>query len=100
MSYDVVAGKRYDHDPDAELDYTVDWSDWLPEGDALSASTWTVPAGMTLLNATRTGTLAVIWLAFDSNAGEVGTVYRITNHIVTTGGRKDDRSFEVVIKEK
>lgn len=29
-------------DPSAILDYTIDWSEWLPTDDAISTATWTV----------------------------------------------------------
>ena len=33
-------------DPEAVLDYTVDWGIWL-DTDTISTSNWTVPAGIT-----------------------------------------------------
>jgi hypothetical protein len=32
--------------------------------------------------------------------GVAGQSYTITNHITTTGGREDDRSFKVKVKER
>jgi hypothetical protein len=101
MSCIVEEGARYEHDPNAELDYTVDWAPWLPTGDTIATSIWIVPTGLTQpVGPTNTGTLAVIWLGFNSSVGTVGEIYRVTNRITTVGGRKDDRSFQVWIKEQ
>ena len=33
---------RYTKDPNAVLDYSVNWSAWLPANDTIAASAWTV----------------------------------------------------------
>ncbi len=85
-------------DPDAELDYTIDWSQWLVSGDTISTSTWTVPAGLTQgTNGTsNTTTTATIWIT----GGTVATPYDLRNRIVTAGGRTDDRTIRFTIQEK
>ena len=35
----------YIHDPNAVLDYTVDWSNWLVAGDTIISRVVTAPAG-------------------------------------------------------
>ena len=35
-------GAFIDKDPDATLDYSMDWSDWLAQGDALATQEWRV----------------------------------------------------------
>jgi hypothetical protein len=71
-------------DPDAVLDYQVDWSAWLGV-DTISTSTWVVPTGITKNSDTKTTTTATIWL----RGGTAGTLYLVTNRIVTAGGRTD-----------
>jgi hypothetical protein len=44
------------HDPDAVLDYTIDWSQWLGDGETIAASTWDVPAGLTEVDESETTT--------------------------------------------
>lgn len=98
-----VAGtplKIYTKDPDAKLDYIVDWASWL-NGDTISTSAWSVPTGITEMSSspgpsTNTTTTATIWL----EGGTVGTAYDIINSIVTTAGRQDDRTFQILIAEK
>lgn len=86
-------------DPNAELDYTRDWSDWLAAvDDTIQTSTWIVPEGIEVGEGgeTFTDTTTTIWLA----GGTVLERYALTNRITTAGGRTDDRTFYVVIKER
>ena len=73
-------------DPNAVLDYTLDWSDWL-ETDTIAASTWTVDAGLTKDSDSFTPTTTTVWLS----GGTAGRVYEALNRIVTAGGRTADR---------
>ena len=82
-------------DPDATLDYQVDWSDWLG-GDTISTSSWNVPNGITLDTDTNTTTTATAWLS----GGSVNKSYEITNRIVTAGGRTDDRTITINVKQR
>lgn len=78
-------------DPQAVLDYIVDWEDALVTGESLSSSTWTVAAGLTNVTTSFSSTDATIWLS----GGSAGITYLVTNHIITTEGREDDKSFRI-----
>lgn len=83
-------------DPDAILDYPIDWSAWL-EDDTIATSEWVAhDDGITIDNDTNTATVTVVWLS----GGTVGERYRLTNHIVTAAGREDDRTISVRIRDK
>lgn len=83
-------------DPDAVLDYTVDWATWLGT-DTISTSSWPViPAGITKDSDTNSTTIATIWLS----GGTIGETYQLTNRIVTAGGRTDDRTITINIVSK
>jgi hypothetical protein len=82
-------------DPNAVLDYMIDWARWLA-GDEIASSDWTVPAGVTKVAATHTATNATVWLS----GGTAGQAYTVTNRITTTGGRTEDRSFIVKVEER
>lgn len=82
-------------DPDAVLDYSVDWSRWLA-GDEISTSEWAAPEGLAKVTDTHTSTMTTVWLS----GGSVGQPHTITNRITTTGGRTEDRSFTVRIEER
>lgn len=88
--------QNFTKDPNAVLDYTVDWSSWLQEGEAIQSSSWVVDAGITDSNPTNTGIAATIWLS----GGIVNKVYRVTNRITTSAARVDDRSLLIAVRQK
>jgi hypothetical protein len=83
-------------DPDAVLDYIIDWSSWLASGETITASTWTVDDGITKDSDSFSDDETVIWLS----GGSVYTDYECTNHIVTSGNREDDRTIIIRCREK
>lgn len=90
-------------DPNALLDYGFDWAApdengkvWMAEGDSISISEWLVPVGLTGSAASKTATVAKIWLS----GGTLGQEYRVTNRITTAQGRQDERSFNLRIEDR
>lgn len=81
-------------DPDAILDYYVDWGPWLG-GDTLVTSTWSTTSSVVLSQDEILGTLTRIWVS----GGVVGEAVELVNHIVTAEGRADDRTVVVIIRE-
>ena len=90
----------YIKDPDAVLDYGVDWSPWLETGETISTSEWTAsPDGLTVMDEPApgmSGTSTLVWLS----GGVAGRTYRVTNRITTTAGRIDERSIEIRVRER
>lgn len=84
-------------DKESILDYTIDWSQWLPVGDTIVVSAWTVPDDIAVESDTFTTTTTTVWL---SGAGPEGTRSTVTNHITTADGREEDFSFVIISKEK
>lgn len=82
-------------DPEAVLDYTIDWSAWLDD-DTIVTSTWDVESGIVDDSDSNTATTTTIWLS----GGTLDTNYSLTNHIVTAADREDDRTIEVYISDK
>ena len=85
-------------DPDATVDYAIDWSAWLGS-DTLLSSTWVVPSGLTQPvspAASFTSTVTTVWLT----GGTLGQSYTVTNRITTAAGRIDDRSFDLRVEER
>ena len=82
-------------DPNATLDYGRDWTLWLA-GDTIVTSTWIVPSGLTMTAESNTATTATVWLS----GGTFGSSYTVTNRIITAQGRIDDRSLQVVIRDR
>lgn len=82
-------------DPDEVLDYEVDWSARLG-ADTISASTWTVPVGITKDSDSKTNTTTAVWLS----SGTLLSSYDLVNRIVTAGGRTMDQTVRIKIKAK
>jgi hypothetical protein len=83
-------------DPDAELDYGFDLSDWLATGESLASVVWDVPTGLTNENEDLTATTAVVWLS----GGTVGNVYQVSCEFTTDDSRVDERSFRIYVAER
>lgn len=86
-------------DPQARLDYAVNWTPQLVGGDAITTSTWEItPTGLTVDSPAPSiaGGFTTIWLS----GGTVGDRYWITNHIATSQGRLNDQTFSLLIVPK
>lgn len=88
--------QQFVKDPDAVLDYCIDWSSWLATGESINASTWTVTAGITADSDDNSNTDTVVWLS----GGIAGNAYEATNHIVTSAGREEDRTLSIFCIER
>ena len=87
--------KGYVKDPNAILDYSWDCGPWL-DSDTIATSVWIVESPLVPSLDTNTDTTTEVFLA----GGEHGSDYTITNRITTTGGRTDDRSFEIRVRNR
>jgi hypothetical protein len=101
MSYSFFVGKdglpQITKDPNASLDYRVDWTDWLGT-DTIATSDWTVSpsGGLTIGSSSNASKTATTFLS----GGTPGQVVRVTNRITTAVGRIDERSFNVRLIER
>lgn len=84
-------------DPAAVLDYELDWSTWLATvSDTIATSTWTADTGITVDDESNTTTTATVWLS----GGTAGVTYSLVNRITTAGGRTDERTITVAVRER
>lgn len=84
-------------DPDAVLDFPIDFSAWLTDaGDTYQSHTVQVTGGLAVVSSSQA--LGVITPVL--SGGNVGEVATFTIRIVTTGGRIDDRTFYLKIQER
>jgi len=85
-------------DPQAVLDFTVDWqggaTPFLATGETIATSTFTVASGLTKDSETNGDTTATVWVS----GGTAQTSYLVTNTITTSAGRKDERSFSIRVR--
>ena len=93
-------------DPGANVDYTMNWEDFFEDSgsptDSISTSTWSVtpqegsPLVPTLSNDSNTATTTTTFIA----DCQVGVLYQLTNRIVTTLGRTDERSITLRCEQR
>jgi hypothetical protein len=95
----TVAGKpTITKDPNATLDYTFDFTDWLAVvADTIASVTfWGVTGVMVLGSGIVAGKKVTVWVT----GGTSGTTGSVTARIVTTGGRTDDRTIFFKVKDR
>lgn len=84
-------------DPDAVLDYEVTWAVWLTAvDDTIDTSLWIVPDGIDKDSDDHTDTTATVWLS----GGTAGTDYDCVNRVTTEGGRTDDRTITIKVRDR
>ena len=87
-------------DPDALLDYSVDWGAQYLAGDALAESAWEVTPA-------EAGGVSVVGSQFDykvatvqAGGGIPGRVYRLVNKVVLASGLTDSRSITMRVEPR
>ena len=92
-------------DPNADLDYAIDWSAWLGT-DTITTSSWTLSDGKMSQHdgsIDATGKITTVWLTGGtlSNALSIGTpIALVTNAITTVAGRADERSIKITVVDR
>lgn len=92
----MTTQQRFLKDPQAVLDYEIDWSAWLSAGDTITATAWVATTGITMDSNTFTSTAATVWLS----GGTENVTYNLTCHITTAAGREDDRTIYVMVMNR
>jgi hypothetical protein len=86
-------------DPAAALDYAIDWAA-IADAAGLSASNWTVePAhdgGLVVVGEAVSGPRC----AATVEGGRPGLVYRLTNQVTWSDGRRDARTLDVRVEQR
>lgn len=100
--YQTIQGLTIEKDPEAELTYTLDWVNWLPQGDSLSTVDWTItarandPDPLLEVSSGIQGTKTYIELS----DGQESKTYTVTAKITTTDGLIDRRYFRVKVMNR
>lgn len=85
-------------DPDAKLPYSWDWTPWLTkENDTINDATVSVPEGLTAIGEPL---IDGGFVTQRLEGGAVGSVYKLTCRITTTGGLVDERSMHLTIMDR
>lgn len=83
--------------PNDELDYDVDFSKWLTDGDTLTTVTAVViPTGGLVVESVAIVDQEVkVWL----KEGEDGSTYSVLVTVATSGGRVKETEFKIRVKD-
>jgi hypothetical protein len=87
--------KAFVQDPQAILDYIIDWEPWL-DGDTISTSVWVLDSPLVEVSESNTTTTTTIFIS----SGSVSVDYNVTNTVTTAGGRTDERSFKIKFRNR
>jgi hypothetical protein len=85
-------------DPNEILDYELDWSRRLDDGDTIASAEFSLvaPAGLTIASQSFTETTAKVWLT----SGTLGETAAILCRVETTGARVMDWSMSLEIQAR
>lgn len=89
-------GVYIEKDPYAVLDYSLDFTNWMPDGDTITSISITPDAGITVDSTSNTDYIATAFIS----GGTAGNIYNIEFKIVTTGGLQDSRNFRIKVLER
>ena len=93
---DSLDGKfRRNKDPQANLDYAYDWSTYLGEIFDTIAAVELLTTGVEVSNSSFDNTTVIVWVT----GGTVEDTATIVCRITTVGGRVDDRTIYLKIKD-
>jgi len=87
--------------PQGVLDYSVDWTDWLPTDETIQSSNFTIStisgdaSPLTRDSQSNVGAVCTAVLS----AGTAGNVYTVTNTI-TTDNYTEARFFKIVVENR
>jgi len=87
-------------DPDAVLDYLIDWGAEYLGDDLLAESDWSVApdeaGGVTIAGSDFDATTSTV----KAGGGLPGRIYRLINEVVTASGRVDSRSIVLRVEKR
>ena len=95
-----IVGVYIPKDPNASLQYGIDWTDWLSVSETVTTSTFAVETtGTGLVTLTNPIILDNV-TAVTITGGTTGTIYTIANTITTSESWRDVRRFRVKVDKR
>lgn len=85
-------------DPDADRNFSFDWSDDLAAGESATSPTISITPSGELTAGTPTVDTNVVTAKL--SGGTRGKVYRVTCNVTITGGQDDDKSMWIRVAEE
>ena len=95
-------GAYIEKDPYSVLDYSLDWTNWMPSGDTISTISVTAEtiagdsAPLVIDSSTNTDYIATA----NISGGTAGNIYNVEFRIDTTNSLKDSRNFRIKVVER
>lgn len=87
-------------DPDAVLDYSIDWGAQYLDGELVAQSDWSVEPdeadGVTIVGSDFDATTTTV----KAGGGAIGKIYKLVNRVTTDSGRIDDRSIVLRVEKR
>ena len=90
-------GVYIDKDPYAILDYSLDFTNWMPSGDAVTAETITGDASALAVDSSSATDYIVTAVI---SAGTAGNIYNVEYRIITDNGKRDSRNIRIRVVER
>lgn len=89
-------GAFIEKDPFAQLDYSLDFSNYLPTGDTINTVSVSADSGITVVSTSNTDTVATAIIS----GGTAGTIYNVEFRITTANALSDSRNFRIKVLER
>ena len=95
-------GTYIEKDPYAVLDYSLDWTNWMPAGETISTITVTAEtisgdsAPLTIDSTSNTDYVATAFIS----GGTAGNIYNVEYKITTDNSKQDSRNFRIKVLER
>ena len=85
-------------DPQAQLDYEISWASWLATDEEITDVEWTVPDGLTEVEALTSDTTTTTTVGL--SGGTAGCAYTVVCQVTTNANRIDQRSIIIRVVER
>jgi hypothetical protein len=87
-------------DPDAVIDFGVDWTTALGAGATIAESAWSIApvetGGLAQVSASLDGSVSTVRLS----GGVPGHLYQVGNRVTLADGARDERSLTVRVENR
>lgn len=83
----------FDHDPNARLDYSWNWSSWLSTGETIVSYAAVPTTGVTVVSSGEGSGVVTAWVTATVSGS-------VTCSIVTSDDRRDDRTIAIWVKNR
>ena len=95
-------GHYIEKDPYAVLDYSLDWTNWMPSSEVIqtvSVSAETIAGDSAPLTIDSTTNTDYVVTA-NISGGTAGNIYNVEYRIVTDNSKQDSRNFRIKVVER